>query len=169
MERTNDKPLAYPFVFEIGRNYSYAFETSNQVFYEAKFKHFDYFFKSEIYRHQAYEFTIEILLNPYEQLPPQDPRIQPTIAAIILNFFDTIALPIVLYVCDSSDGKQLVRSRLFSVWFTEYQTPDMAKIDSTLRDKNGDDVPISLILKTTNPYRRDIIDEFFRTIGGYHK
>jgi hypothetical protein len=165
-----EKLPPYNIRFAGGQYNSYFFGTDNEVVYEIKFKEFFYFFEGHLpYSHTTFELVVQVIENPHEKLPAQDPRIQPTIAAIILDFFDTIALPIVLYVCDSSDGKQLVRSRLFSVWFTEYQTPDMAKRDSTLRDKNGDDVPISLILQTTNPYRRDIIDEFFRTIGGYHK
>ncbi len=163
------KPQPYEFEFVGTQENSYIFETDNQVFYELAFKLFDYFFTDTRYSHKAYEFRIDVLWTSLEKLPAQDPRIKPTVAAIIHDFFTQTTKPIVLYVCESSDGKQAARSRLFMVWFIEYQTPDIFKFDVVLRDKKGEDIPISMLIQSNNPHLGSITEEFRKVIGGYHK
>ncbi len=163
------KSQLYEFEFVGGQDNSYIFETDNEVWYELAFKLFDYFFTDTRYTHKAYEFRIDVLWTPHEKLPAQDSRIKPTIAAIIHDFFARITEPIVLYVCESSDGKQMARSRLFSVWFIEYQTPEIFKFDVVLRDKKDQDIPISMLVQSNNPHLSNIADEFRKIVGGYHK
>lgn len=64
----------------------------------------------------AYQF---IIVNENNTPSPNDFKLHETIFCIIEDFFK--ANPeILLYLCETGDGKQASRNRLFIKWFREY-------------------------------------------------
>ena len=53
-----------------------------------------------------------------------------------MNFYSRKNNAISIYICESSDGKELVRKRKFDQWFQEYNDDTFIKIDKNLIDKN---------------------------------
>ncbi len=165
MESANIKVVKYDFIDAGGEYNSYFFKTESGIIYEVKFKEFFYLFKEN---YDSYEFAIEVANNPIIGRPPLDYRLPITIAAIFTDFFDKIEQPSVVYICDSSDSKQLARQRKFNSWFYEFKQPNFFKIEGKLVDKNGEVIPSSLILKSSNPYFSQIIEEFRKIVEGYN-
>ena len=75
---------------------------------------------------------------------------------------------IIVYICDSSDGRQIIRHRKFNAWFNEYNTDKFTKQDCVLKESNGTLNPISLIIKKEHIFSYHIKDEFKITIDGYN-
>lgn len=59
---------------------------------------------------------------------PKDHRISATIVKIIDDFFIKNPRTIIHYVCDSTDGSHKSRSRLFSMWHTDYGRNKIQKL-----------------------------------------
>ncbi|MBR6030566.1 MAG: hypothetical protein IKP36_01215 [Bacteroidaceae bacterium] len=68
----------------------------------------------------AYQFTIT---NRSKQPSPLDLKLRATILCIVEAFF-TANPDILLYICETGDGKQAFRSRLFVRWFNTYSARD---------------------------------------------
>ena len=69
-----------------------------------------------IWEEGAYQFVIN---NDNHVSSPLDPKLRDTIFSIIDAFF-AITPDILLYICETGDGKQEFRSRLFVRWFNTY-------------------------------------------------
>lgn len=104
--------------------------------------------------------TISIPDNPTGNRLPADKRTAPTIFAIFEDFF----LPktqIVVFICDSSDGRAKARHRKFGLWFYNNvtQTDLLMKLDRSITD--GDrNIYLSLIFSRLNPKVSKIVDMF---------
>lgn len=53
----------------------------------------------------------------------RDSKIQDTVTAILEEYFKTDYSTLV-YICDTNDGRQSFRQRLFSIWFHSYSEKD---------------------------------------------
>lgn len=116
---------------------TYLFETKSKVLYRLKFKHSPFMLgdiKKE-FSESIFEFVIEVYNNPKDKLPATDDLISKTIHLILLDFFESKNETICLYICDSSDGKQLVRKRKFNQWFDYFEKSNFVKYDEILFDK----------------------------------
>ena len=156
--------MVYKFFFSAGINNSYFFETTDGIIYEIRFKPTPYLFhqeKSEISK-SIFEFSILVEYNPKNKLPSTEKKIGETVVAIFLDFYKKNGDPISIYICDSSDGKELIRKRKFDNWFVEFNDENFIKIDETLIDHDNNKFPISLILSKSNPYRIEIIEAFIQ-------
>ncbi len=159
----------YEFRFIGGSKNSYTFQTINQVTYEIVFKPTPYLFgESAIFSYFTYEFSIILVNNPMDREPPVDLKIPPTIAAIFTDFFNNAADTVVIYICDSSDGRQVFRKRKFDRWFEHYKY-SFIKIDSSFDEADGTHYPVSLILKERNPFRNEICAQFMNIVGGFNQ
>ncbi len=109
----------------------------------------------------AYQFTIN---NERNQPSPNDDDLKATIFRIIEAFF--AANPdILLYICETGDGKQAFRSRLFVRWFNSYNNRD-AYIMETAEVQEGDTCNFAaLIVQKSNPRLEGILSEFNETIS----
>ncbi len=154
----------YNFVFIANVSNSYLFETDYNVAYEIKFKPFDYLFLDKEFGKYAYEFVIEVFSKPKGIGVPKDAKIAITIAAIFDDFFERQTETVAIYICDSSDGKQMARHRKFSTWFASFGNEKYLKVDFLLDEET---VPVSLVLQHINPYKDQIIREFEIITGGY--
>jgi hypothetical protein len=158
----------YDFFFLGGTNNSYGFETNLGIVYEIKFKPSPYLFPSESeYSANAFEFAIEVFLNPNPTSPPFDKKSSKTIAYIFEDFYQRNIETVTIYLCDSSDGRQMVRHRKFNIWFDEFNQEEYLKLDRILKDIHGNIFPTSLIMKHSNPFKEQIIHEFEAITDGY--
>ena len=109
----------------------------------------------------AYQFTIS---NQSHQPSPLDQKLRETILLIIEAFF--AANPdILLYICETGDGRQAFRSRLFIRWFNTYSNRD-AYVMQTAEVQEGKTKNFAaLIVQKSNPRLTEILAEFDETIS----
>jgi hypothetical protein len=160
----------YNFDFLGGIDNSYSFQTQNEFVYEILFRPTPYLFgETSIYGDLIYEFIIRVARNnSNKKQPPFDALVAPTIAAIFTDFYEKAPLTIAIYICDSSDNRQLIRQAKFNRWFEYFDKDDFTKLDDTIRESDGTIYPVSLTVKYNNPHRKAIFWAFLETIEGYN-
>lgn len=139
---------------------SFTFITASGTPYVVFFKSTNYLFEEGTpYANHTYELVLEIIDDDIKNLPI-DNRVGETVAGIIKDFILSETNAVTLYICDSSDGKQLVRLRKFNMWFEKYNQGLLVKIEQELKDSSGTIFPIALFLLADNPYRGEIFVQF---------
>ncbi|MBQ9230235.1 MAG: hypothetical protein IJ190_03530 [Prevotella sp.] len=114
-----------------------------------------------IWESGAYQFVIS---NENQVASPLDNKLRDTIFCIIEAFFD-INPEILLYICETGDGKQEYRSRLFIRWFNSYAGKNVFVLE-TAEVQEGDNKNFAaLIVQRSNPRLIEIIGEFEETIN----
>lgn len=147
----------------------FIFETTNAIIYEVRFKPSGYIFANDPeIQPFVFEMGITVLENPLEKRPPGDRLVPPTIAHIFGDFFEQHER-IVVYICDSSDKRGLVRQRKFNNWFSLYKGSSYAQFNDSLLDETGVPYFISLIIRLDNPYRRRLLLAFDDLVTDYRK
>lgn len=139
---------------ENGRDY--LVETSYDLLFRIGFMD-DY----SIWQSGAYQFYIN---NESHRPSPNDEKLKATIFRIIEAFF--AANPdILLYICETGDGRQSFRSRLFVRWFNNYAGRD-AYVMQTAEVQEGKTRNFAaLIVQKSNPRLKEILAEFDETIS----
>ena len=85
--------------------------------------------------------------------------VRKTIWVIIETFFLNNN-PVILYICDMSDGKQAIRNRLFSIWYHEYEYKNDFTFLSTQVEVESNAYYASVIIKNSNPQLTEIKEAF---------
>lgn len=135
---------------------SYFFTTDNDVEYSIGFLPDDLLRSDE-----SYEFIIG---NINEKKSPRDLKVKNTIIAIVEEFFEKNQSTI-LFLCSTSDGKQLMRGRLFRHWFDTYcYSNRYTMVTSILPDEYGIDNVAAIIIRNDNPNLGKVLAEFGETI-----
>ena len=137
---------------EDGRRY--CFETESGGLFQITFD-----LEQSIWLDGAYELGIQ---NIKHVASPRDIRLKQTIIAIIEEFFRQNP-GILLYICETGDGKQAQRSRLFLHWFREYQ--GLYVIKSIRIKSEGVDNFASIIVQQSNPALQQIILDFEQMVS----
>ena len=133
----------------------YSFETEKGIVYEIGFA-----LDNPVGECETYQFYINSLNT---QRPPFDPNVRNVVIHILEDFFDKNE-SVILYVCDTSDERQQVRSMLFERWFRESKrSNEFVILSGCLRDE-GIDNYASIIVKATNSKLNTIISDFTETI-----
>lgn len=164
-----NQKYSFSFLGEIDNIYS--FQTQNGYVYEVLFRPTPYLFGAEsLYSSFVYELIIRVAKNnSNKKRPPFDQLVAPTIAEIFTDFYEKAPRTIAIYICDSSDNRQLIRQAKFSRWFEYFDKDDFTKLDDTIRDSEGIIYPVSLIVKYNNPHKKAIFWEFLEMIEGYNR
>lgn len=151
----------YPFeLFKNRDSFAYLFITDERVIYEVQFKYSPYIFEGfEDVANKLYEFVLlPVEGKTSDKLP--DKLIAPTVAIIIKDFLQKQE-NIVIYICDSSDGKEATRSRKFNQWFEFFSNVSFIKFDVQLADsKSNATIYMSMILKNENPLKMRAFEAF---------
>lgn len=137
MQNEGQQSLKHDFTFGGGLTNSYYFANGAGITYEVMFKPSGYLFPEHPeFNRDVYEFIIRIEENLLAINPPQDPLLPPTIAAIFRDFFKREGA-VVVYICDSSDGRQAIRFRKFNSWYSYFEGrgTTLMKIDLEFEDK----------------------------------
>lgn len=168
MQKKESLSLAYEYYSIGGEKNAYSFETIQELTYEITFKPTPYLFgEGSPFAPHTFEFSIILVNNPADKLPRLDKAILPTIASIFGDFFVKAPDNIAIYICDSTDGRQLIRHKKFDAWFYYYQHI-FVKINSGFKETDGNFYPVSLIIKETHPSGVQIFDEFLNVMKGYN-
>lgn len=114
-----------------------------------------------IWESGAYQFLI---INEKNTPSPNDPKLKATIFCVLEAFFKSNP-DILLYLCETGDGKQELRNRLFARWFEEYSENYLYYCRTVeIEDMDGVKNFAALIVQRSNPRLDDIIADFEETI-----
>lgn len=164
------KENAYPFLFEGGFQNLYTFDTENVISYDIRFKPCDYIFEGRLDFHvPTFELVIEIAVNETGRNPPLDSKIPFTVARIFSDFHQSNNGKVIIFICDSSDRRQEARRRKFNQWVELFKGSEFVKFDTEIIDPLGPIYHNSIILRTDNPYREQIMKSFFDLADDYIK
>ncbi len=112
--------------------------------YEVLFKATPYLFDNlPVVNEFVYELIIGKLEGPTEKTA-HDSAIAATIAAICANFFDRQQKRVILFICDSSDGRQMTRARKFRDWFDRFNDSSFIKLDAKIPETADSYIFLSL-------------------------
>ncbi|MBN8821050.1 MULTISPECIES: DUF6169 family protein [unclassified Spirosoma] len=162
MQKQEHQSLGYQFTHE--QENTFLFRTSNRILYEVRFKPSGYIFANDpALEPFVFEISIVVIDNPTGNRPPGDPLVPPTIHSIFRVFFEQHERSVV-YICDTSDKRGQARQRKFSSWLTLYGGRTYVQFNDSLLDDSGEVYFVSLISKSTNPFRQRLIRAFHELI-----
>ena len=135
----------------------YEFVTDFGVHYQIGFM-----FDCSIISENAYQFVITNINN---KVSPNDDKVRETIMIMVDEFFKK-NYNTLLYICETGDGKQAMRNRLFHYWFSLYDRfCEFTCLSSSIIDMDGVQNFATLIVRNDNPKLVDIVSEFSETIS----
>ncbi len=140
-----------PYVVEEAGENSFLFTTKYGVLYTVGFVE-DYSFMQE----GVYQFFIS---NMDKKNAPMDEDIMQTVSVIIEEFFAQ-GDHVMLYVCDTMDGRQAIRDRLFKMWFNTYAQNTTYTLYSEQLKMDGVWYFASIMLQKNHPLHNQIISAF---------
>ena len=130
----------------------FIFETDNGILYRVSFEEESIVLGGC----KTYQF---ILQNVEHTHAPHDPKIEATVLAIIDEFFRSNQ-HVLLYICDTSDGKESGRNRLFLRWFKSHAPHDRFTICTANAQVEDEIVYVAIIVDNRNPQLQAITDDF---------
>lgn len=110
----------------------------------------------------SYQF---VLTNYEGKKSPRDLKVRDTVLTIIEEFFlkNEAAL---LYICETGDGMQGMRNRLFHFWFSIYaENDEFLFLPQVVYDEEDNENYAALIIRRDNPSFNDLVTEFANTIN----
>ena len=114
-----------------------------------------------IWESGAYQF---IIVNENNTSSPNDSKLRETIFCIIEDIFK--ANPeILLYLCETGDGKQASRNRLFVRWFREYAKKSLYYFDTVAINAEGIENFAAIIVQKKNPKLNEILEVFNHVVN----
>lgn len=135
---------------------SYCFTTDYNIDYSIDFVEDDLISADESYQ--------LIIANLNNKKAPKDYKIKDTVLAIVEEFFSKNASTL-LYICETGDRKQSMRSRLFEYWFATYKHKTIYTIlSSSIIDEEGVINYATLIIRNDNPKLVQVVSEFSESI-----
>lgn len=137
----------YKVWFEDGE---YRFITDNDIMYALGFDQ-DYMGTFLVYWFN--------LINRSITKSPGDSKLEITVSIVIEEFFRCNP-DVLLYLCDSANGQQAMRARLFGYWFSKFDKHSLFEIKSAIISDEGEDNYVSMIIKKSHPHYNEIISVF---------
>ena len=135
----------------------FKFFTEHDVHYSVGFMPDDSLMQSEAYH--------LIIVNVDNRPSPSDRKVKDTVLAIVAEFFEKNNTTL-LYICDTGDGKQRLRSRLFERWFSAYSKKVLyTSVTSSVVDEDGIMNYATIIVRNDNPRLVEVIAEFTSMIS----
>ncbi|MBQ0063154.1 MAG: hypothetical protein KBS94_03880 [Prevotella sp.] len=104
---------------------------------------------------QSYQFVVERISDKQGY----DSDVKDTIVAIIKEFFNQNN-EILLYICDTQDGREAARSRLFIKWFIESDIEGLYEIKTANANVEGEGIFFAIIYRKTCTKYNEISIEF---------
>ena len=154
LKRINENS-SYP-VETTGEDGFYQFFTDGGVHYSVGFMEDDILLSQNSYQ--------LIIANINNHKSPRDHKVRDTIIAIV-DEFSRNNTSTLLYICETGDSKQSMRSRLFEYWFSTYNRKALfTMISSSIVDEEGVVNFATIILRNDNPNLSEIIAEFTESI-----
>lgn len=132
---------------------SFVFVTDHGVKYEISFV-VDYTLGID----NSYQLCID---NVENKTQPRDIKVRDTIVEIIKEFFNSNEVSL-LYICDTSDGRQKVRDRIFRIWFEEKASHELYTLIPASIEVDGEEYFASLIIRNNHPQYEAISSAFIK-------
>ena len=134
----------------------YQFFTDGGVHYFIGFMEDDVLFVKNSYQ--------LIIANLNNHKSPRDSKVRDTIVSIVDEFFNRNNSTL-LYICETGDDKQRMRSLLFEYWFSTYNRKALfTMMSSSIVDADGIVNFATIILRNDNPHLSEVITEFTESI-----
>lgn len=107
----------------------------------------------------------QLVIVNVDNLPsPRDIKLRDTIIAIVEGFFASNN-EVMLYICETGDGKQAMRNRLFQYWYSRYERKqNFTFLSASIKDEEGVINYATLIIRNDNPDYTDVVNEFALSI-----
>jgi len=124
-----------PYKIIVVKNDYFEFTTANGTVYLCYFISYSEYFKE--YKEIAgniFSFNVDIVHGRITGLS-SDERIGRTIIEIVKNFLSSLENAVV-YVCDTSDGREMLRKRKFDHWFRKYDDGTIIKVNGHIAIPN---------------------------------
>ena len=147
--------LLSPYSIRLERE-KYVFVTDYDIVYSVEFEPYVGFGQDETYWF--------ILSNQSHKPSPNDPKLRATVICIIEEFF-RVNEKVLLYICDTANGLQAMRSRLFLRWFNGYAQKQKYDVRTAMIEDEGVENYVSLIIRLSHPNYVEIIQYFEETIN----
>ena len=110
---------------------------------------------------EAYHF---IVANVNQQKSPNDVKVRDTIMSIVEEFF-FVNNTTLLYICETGDGKQALRNRLFERWFSSFKQKALFTfITSSIVDIDGQVNFATIIIRNDYPHFSQVVQQFTLTV-----
>ena len=139
------------------KSHTYRFKTDYDVVLAIGFDEDDMIETAE-----SYVFSI---INVNNVPSPRDMKMRDTVMLIMEDFFNMNEAAL-LYICESGDGRQQMRGRLFEFWFSTYRMKDdFLLMPVSIEDMEGQENFAALIIRKDNPKFVDIVSEFSNTVA----
>lgn len=136
------RPNYYHFISKVGAEFVIGFDE-------------DDFISSE-----SYQF---IIVKANDVPSPMDKGVRDTVFVVIQEFFRANN-SVMLYICDTGDGKQAMRGRLFHYWISSFlDKGKFTVLQSSVKDEEGIDNYYAIITRNDNPHAKEAINEFWET------
>lgn len=134
----------------------YEFTTDSGIVYYIYFNDCDHF-PDTVLNDNSYLLSF----GPKTPINGSDRKVKETIIEVLKYFFSTRE-KVLLFLCDSNDGRQISRHRLFNQWHCEYsKSINTAKFDASIKNEELDfEYHSSLILRSDNPNFKECIEAF---------
>ena len=134
----------YEFVTDYGVHYSIGFMLDDSII-----------------NHETYQF---IIANVNNKISPNDDKVHIAVMVMIDEFFKKNNKTM-LYICETGDGKQAMKNRLFQYWFSKYERKaEFTYLSSSITDMEGVVNYATLIIRNDNPNLVEVITQFTETI-----
>lgn len=151
-----------PYKLSLSGEMSYTFTSDNGIKYEIGFVE-DYMLGIS----DVYQFFLEAK-TAGKGKTIRDSKISATISAVLEEFFDA-GSPILDYICDTGDGRQGARSRLFNHWYLSNPKKDSFTLRTITALYEGVEYYASVIIRNDNLRFSECmmaIDSFSKSIEG---
>lgn len=141
-----------PYEIDEEESLDYTFITKDGIKYHASFYSVEPLYPEFV---DTYSFSIE---PEDKRSHPMDRRIAITIAEILKRFF-AVNTNAMIMVCDSTDGKEFKRRKLFDRWFEHFSDNSILKYDASA-PLSEYQLFISLYISKNNPNREKLLHAF---------
>ena len=106
--------------------------------------------------------TYQLIIRKIEETKSShDPKVEATILAIINEFFRSNC-EVMLYLCDTSDGREEIRNRLILTWFDKYSHERFTICKAHVKIEE-EELFICIIVDNQNPKLDEITQDFQET------
>ena len=141
-------------------NNIFIFKTKCGIVYSAGFIQDTSFMEDGVYQF--------FLINKSRKKGPKDEDIFETVKVIIEEFFAQKE-SVMLYICDTADGRQASRDRLFRAWFYSYIESDSYTMCTDTMTIDNVRYFSSILLRRNNPMLIQVLNKFHNFIADHNQ
>ena len=140
-----------PYMVSLAATNEYRFQTQTGTIYHVGFIPDD-----NIKSCESYQFFIS---RETIHHPQKDDYVKECVLAVLDEFFNQNT-SVILYICETSDGKEAARDRLFVQWYCNYHDSQQFTLKTAHVEADGVGMYTAIIIRNDNPSLQLICKEF---------